>query len=119
MTEQQSSPPDRPDERFTLASERTFLAWMRTSLALMAGGIAMIHLVPEFSTSWVRLTLGTALMVLAVIAAIGGLTRWLQVQRALERGDPMPAAVHLWVIAVVTVIIVLIAAVAAIVSELS
>ena len=26
-----------PDYRFTLANERTFLAWMRTSLALIAG----------------------------------------------------------------------------------
>jgi putative membrane protein len=30
-----------PDPRFTLANERTFLAWIRTSLALLAGGIAV------------------------------------------------------------------------------
>ena len=48
------SEPNRPDERFTLASERTFLAWMRSSLALLAGGIAVVQLVPEWSTGWVR-----------------------------------------------------------------
>ncbi|MFM9746107.1 YidH family protein, partial [Streptomyces brasiliscabiei] len=30
-----------PDARFTLANERTFLAWIRTSLALLAGGVAL------------------------------------------------------------------------------
>ncbi len=30
-----------PDPRFTLANERTFLAWVRTALALLAGGIAI------------------------------------------------------------------------------
>ena len=29
-----------PDYRFTLANERTFLAWIRTALALMAGAVA-------------------------------------------------------------------------------
>ncbi|MFC4604863.1 YidH family protein [Rhodococcus kronopolitis] len=92
--------PDRPDERFTLASERTFLAWMRTALGLLAGGIAMVHLVPEFSTGWVRTTLGLMLIVLAVLAPIAGLRRWLQVRHALETGATMPEDRDLWVFAV-------------------
>ena len=32
---------EEPDARFTLANERTFLAWIRTSLALLAGGVAL------------------------------------------------------------------------------
>src|SRR3954470_20484811 len=31
----------RPDHRFSLANERTFLAWVRTSLAMLAGGVAL------------------------------------------------------------------------------
>lgn len=30
-----------PDPRFTLANERTFLAWIRTALAFLAGGVAV------------------------------------------------------------------------------
>jgi putative membrane protein len=32
---------DEPDPRFTLANERTFLAWVRTALAMFAGGVAL------------------------------------------------------------------------------
>ncbi|RRQ29460.1 DUF202 domain-containing protein [Rhodococcus sp. Eu-32] len=93
-------PSTRPDERFTLASERTFLAWMRTSLGLMAGGIAIVHLVPDFSTGWVRTGLGLVLILMAASAAMVGLRRWLQVRKALEEGAPMPEAKELWLFAV-------------------
>ena len=42
---------EAPDYRFSLANERTFLAWIRTSLALIAGGLAVIHLLAG-STVW-------------------------------------------------------------------
>jgi uncharacterized membrane protein YidH (DUF202 family) len=38
-----------PDYRFTLANERTFLAWQRTALGLLAAAVAVVHLVPEAS----------------------------------------------------------------------
>jgi hypothetical protein len=37
---------EEPDYRFTLANERTFLAWIRTALAILAAGI----LLDQFST---------------------------------------------------------------------
>ncbi|KZF00393.1 hypothetical protein A2J03_10820 [Rhodococcus sp. EPR-157] len=94
------SPETRPDERFTLASERTFLAWMRTSLGLLAGGVAVVHLVPDFSTGWVRTTLGLVLILMAASASMVGLRRWRQVRKALETGAPMPEAKDLWIFAV-------------------
>lgn len=105
----------RPDERFTLASERTFLAWMRTALGLLAGGIAIVHLVPEFSTGWVRTTLGLILIVMAAAAAFVGLRRWLQVRRALESGAPMPDATELWLFAVGIGVVAVLAAVVTVV----
>ena len=35
---------DEPDPRFSLANERTALAWMRTALALVAAGVAIISI---------------------------------------------------------------------------
>lgn len=40
---------DEPDPRFTLANERTFLAWVRTTLAMLAGAVALHSL--EFPTT--------------------------------------------------------------------
>ncbi|WP_415973098.1 YidH family protein [Rhodococcus sp. 077-4] len=100
----------RPDERFTLASERTFLAWLRTSLGLLAGGIAIVHLVPGFGTGWVRTSLGLALIGLAAAAPIIGLRRWLRVKAALDSGAPMPESRDLWVFAIGIAAVALLAA---------
>src|SRR2546423_9025501 len=43
-----------PDYRFTLANERTFLAWLRTALALLAAAVAVVQLVPEFALPGAR-----------------------------------------------------------------
>jgi len=56
-----SDPTLEPDYRFTLANERTFLAWIRTALALIAGGVAVVQLVPALSIPGVRHGLGSVL----------------------------------------------------------
>lgn len=108
--------PDRPDERFTLASERTFLAWMRSSLALLAGGIAVMHLIPGFSTSWVRTLLGFVLIALAAMAALVGMRRWRQVEKALRDGSPMPRPYEMWVFALSLTLVAVGAGIASIVA---
>lgn len=110
------TPPERPDERFTLASERTFLAWMRSSLALLAGGIAMMHLVPEFSTAWVRTLLGLVLIALAGAAALVGMRRWREVEKALREGSPMPRPHEMWLFSVCLVVVAAGAGIASIVA---
>ncbi|WP_072691416.1 YidH family protein [Rhodococcus marinonascens] len=107
---------DRPDERFTLASERTFLAWMRSSLALLAGGIAIEHLVPGFSTQLVRTTLGLILIGLAAAAALVGMRRWYQVEKALREDAPMPPPHELWLFSVTLIAVAIGAAVASLVA---
>lgn len=79
-----------PDYRFTLANERTFLAWIRTALALVAGAVAVLHLVPLNWGGAARLTVGLALTVLAVVITAYAPLRWLQVQRLMRRGLPLP-----------------------------
>jgi len=84
---------EEPDYRFTLANERTFLAWTRTALAMLAGGVAVVQLVPDLAGRPARLTLGLILVGLALVIAIGGYQRWRRVQRAMRSGLPLPRPV--------------------------
>lgn len=78
-----------PDPRFTLANERTFLAWIRTSLALTAGGIALDAFTgPTFSSS-VRLTLSILLVSLGAALALGAFLRWYHSESLMRRRRPL------------------------------
>lgn len=79
-----------PDYRFTLANERTFLAWIRTALALLAGGVAVLQVVPMLWPDWAKQSVGLGLTLLAVIIAAAAPRRWRLVQQAIRRGLPLP-----------------------------
>lgn len=79
-----------PDYRFTLANERTFLAWQRTALGLLAAAVAVVQLVPEMTIHGARHVLGALLAVLAILTSAMGLLRWEQTDRAIRRGNPLP-----------------------------
>lgn len=81
-----------PDPRFTLANERTFLAWIRTALGFMAGGIA-IATVAQISARWtIELQiLAAALAVCGIVCAAGGYLRWMAQERAIRLDRPLPA----------------------------
>jgi putative membrane protein len=76
-----------PDYRFTLANERTFLAWVRTALALAAGGLASIHLLPDARGSEL---IGLALLTLSVATAATSYRRWYRSEVAMRLGQPLP-----------------------------
>ncbi|MGB0876516.1 MAG: YidH family protein [Mycobacterium sp.] len=79
-----------PDYRFTLANERTFLAWIRTSLALIAGGIAVVQFVPEFGIPGVRHGLSLVLTAGGGLLAAQAVRRWQLVQAAMRRDQDLP-----------------------------
>jgi putative membrane protein len=95
MTDRRSPlfPPDprrfgqEPDYRFTLANERTFLAWVRTSLALAAGGLGAVSLIPDFFGSHV---LGVLLLFLSVATASTAYRRWALNETAMRMALPLP-----------------------------
>lgn len=105
MTERASPPgPDRrrprwvfstgsePDARFTFANERTFLAWIRTSLALIAGAVGLEALgVP--AERGLRLTLALVLAGVGLMLPVVALIRWARNERALRRQTPLSATV--------------------------
>lgn len=79
-----------PDYRFTLANERTFLAWIRTSLGLLAAGVAVHQLIPPLSLPGLRTVLGLACVGLGAIVAATSYPRWRRVQRAMRANAPLP-----------------------------
>lgn len=81
-----------PDYRFSLANERTFLAYIRTSLALLAGGVVLEQLIPPFGIRGSRSALSIVLLCLAGVVAGSSYLRWRQTERALRLQLPLPVA---------------------------
>ena len=79
-----------PDYRFTLANERTFLAWLRTALALLAAGIAVQQLGEPLRPAWARTALSLLCVLMAAAASLGGVLRWRSVQQAMRRQADLP-----------------------------
>ncbi len=99
-----------PDARFTLANERTFLAWSRTALALVTAGLAIVQLLPPFpSVPWGRRVIGTPLILLGSAVVIISYREWTVKQRALRRGEPISRSRLPWILAVTIAVIGLIA----------
>ncbi len=80
-----------PDYRFTLANERTFLAWLRTGLALLAGAIALASLVHDFGPRSLRIAITVFLLILSVTVVVGAYVRWDRTERALRENRSLPS----------------------------
>src|ERR1700753_3796246 len=81
-----------PDYRFSLANERTFLAWIRTGLALIAGGLACAQFLPPLPIQHLREVIAVALLVLGAVVALRAVDHWARIERAMRTGAEMPAS---------------------------
>ncbi|WP_062072647.1 YidH family protein [Demequina sediminicola] len=72
-----------------LANERTFLAWIRTSLGLTATGAALVALDPPVHPGWL-LASGGLFVVLGIACAIQAWLGWRATDRDARRGDWEP-----------------------------
>ncbi len=77
-----------PDYRFTLANERTFLAWIRTSLAMMAAGVAVTRFVPGLTV--IRHALGFLLIGIGGLLSALAYRDWQRNERAMRLGRQLP-----------------------------
>jgi putative membrane protein len=79
-----------PDPRFTFANERTYLAWNRTALALIGGGLAAGQLL-HFDSELVRLIVTMPPILLGGGLAWTSYRRWYANERAMRLNEPLPA----------------------------
>ncbi|MDQ4038868.1 MAG: DUF202 domain-containing protein [Actinomycetota bacterium] len=79
-----------PDPRFTLSNERTFLAWTRTALALIAAGVALEAFDLPALGAGGRRAIATVLLLLGAALAVGSFRRWLNTERAMRNRVSIP-----------------------------
>lgn len=109
------SGPARADYRFLFANERTFLAYVRTALALQVAGLGALQFLTQSQDS-VRYALGVALVATGSFTGVSGLRRMRRNERAIRAGqDIRPTGTGTVVVAVV-VLVPLLAALTMIVS---
>lgn len=80
---------ETPDYRFSLANERTFLAWLRTALALVGAGFAVDQFLPELRWG-VRVGMALALLAAGALCALRAVNHWVRCERAMRRGEDLP-----------------------------
>lgn len=91
-----------PDYRFSLANERTFLAWVRTALALLAGAVAIDQLAPEIAPPLVRIILCMVLALIGAVLAVVSYRRWANQEQAMRNDVELP---HSWLMLGMTVVV--------------
>ncbi|HTQ01634.1 MAG TPA: DUF202 domain-containing protein [Casimicrobiaceae bacterium] len=79
-----------PDYRFTLANERTFLAWIRTALAVLAGGVILDQFATRLASPAVLVTVAVGLVALSALLCISAYLRWRGNEIAMRHGRGLP-----------------------------
>jgi putative membrane protein len=88
-----------PDYRFSLANERTFLAWIRTALSLLAGGVLLEQFAPALHAHGVATVLALGLASLAAVLCGLAYVRWRSNEVAMRHDRPLPTTVAIPLVA--------------------
>jgi putative membrane protein len=88
-----TTPPtdDEPDYRFTLANERTYLAYLRTALACYAGGLSAVQFLDLGGARWPARVIGIVLVTAGIVTTAGAFRRWQLNLSAMRAGSRLPA----------------------------
>ena len=89
-----------PDYRFSLANERTFLAWIRTALALLAGGVLLDQFSTKLAPHIVVVSLAIALSLLAALLCTMAYARWRANEIAMRHARKLPGTMAIPLISV-------------------
>jgi len=105
---------EEPEVQASLANERTALSWIRTGMTLVAGGVALATLSSFGEVPLVILAIAGLASLGGVALGVWALVSWRRTERALRRGQPLPApSVLPWLVAGVVVVGLLLAGVTA------
>lgn len=96
---------NEPDYRFSLANERTFLAWIRTALALLAGGILLEQFSSKLQPHIVVLVLAISLGLLAAALCLLAYVRWRANEIAMRHARRLPGTLAIPLLAGTTLVI--------------
>ncbi|WP_372882372.1 YidH family protein [Psychromonas sp.] len=96
---------EAPDYRFSLANERTYLAWIRTAVALLAGAIAIDQLTPDLAEPVIRILISTFLCLCSGIFALFAYRRWAANERAMRNKHDLPYTNFLKVSSAVVIVL--------------
>jgi putative membrane protein len=103
-----------PDARFTMANERTFLAWIRTAIALLVAGLAVAEFFESVSEA-ARLAIALPLVLLGAIVAFMSFSRWEEKERAMRLGEPLPRSSAPRLVAMAVGVVAVVAAILAVI----
>ena len=79
-----------PHYGFSLSNERTFLSWIRTALAVLAGGILLHEIPGSVEPGWAVVALSAALALLGGGIGLGAYWRWRGNEEAMRANRPLP-----------------------------
>ena len=105
-----ADPEVRVDYRFLLANERTFLAWMRTALGLIAGGVALDQFVKPEAGSGAVAVVSIAIIAMGALLAVVGTVRWSRTDAAMRAGAPVARSRTLVVVGALLALLALVVA---------
>jgi len=96
---------EEPDYRFTLANERTFLAWVRTALALLAGGVLLEQFATKLEPRAVIVALAIGLAILSSVLCTVSYFRWKENEIAMRHSRPLPSTVAIPMLATIAAVV--------------
>jgi putative membrane protein len=94
-----------PDYRFSLANERTFLAWIRTSMALLAGGVVLEQFATRLGPRGIVVALAVGLAVAAALLALLAYVRWRANEIAMRHSRPLPTSIAIPVMSIAALLV--------------
>ena len=80
-----------PDYRFSLANERTFLAWIRTALAVVGGGVLYRQFAAGTGPRSLHFFIAISITILGGVMAVAAYRRWKSHEIAMRHDRPLMA----------------------------